>query len=285
MLLGTNHASTLPVVATGNSITMDISSWGCFWMDKSTYSLMAYNGDLTTLLHDVFRSIRTLHPKEGGPSRYHGALAVCRKAERRNLIGSWHWSQHPSRLNDTGSWRLVIPLDFATAKTASTLAAYKNTTKPMGVLPYETYQTPLINQQPFNMAVPSITAQQPNHHEGSAIPFKISSILSMNIPKMCRIKTHWTWTRHEFQDINETTNNRESFPCQICIYLQIWIYIYILYIYIIYIYIYEKYTYIIYMHTYIVQKIQSIETNVSASDSVRYQPSMEATETSLQVQL
>ena len=95
---------------------MDISSWGCFWMDKSTYSLMAYNGDLTTLLHDVFRSIRTLHPKEGGPSRYHGALAVCRKAERRNLIGSWHWSQHPSRLNDTGSWRLVIPLDFATEK-------------------------------------------------------------------------------------------------------------------------------------------------------------------------
>ena len=70
---------------------------------------------------------------------------------------------------------------------------------------------------------------------------------------MCRIKTHWTWTRHEFQDINETTNNRESFPCQICIYKYENIYY-------TYIYIYEK-IHIHDLYAYIYRSKKSIHRN------------------------
>ena len=124
ILVGNNHGPTLPLLSwkLPTPLYMDVSSWVVF-TSKTLEShsfwwhTIAMAISVTTLLHSIHQKkqhrkilvdcddwrfyVRTLHPKEGGPSRYHGALAVCRKAERRNL-GSWRWSQHPSPLNDTG---------------------------------------------------------------------------------------------------------------------------------------------------------------------------------------
>lgn len=162
-LLGNNHGPTLPLLSwkLRTPLYMDVSFCVVFTSKtlKSHQLLMAYNryicnnpssfnspklnktgkSWLTAMTAWLTLFVRTLHPKEGGPSRYHGALAVCRKAERRNL-GSWRWSQHPSPLNDTGIWRSYRDPPWfcnTTKKQHQNMADCKITMKSMGVLIYE----------------------------------------------------------------------------------------------------------------------------------------------------